>query len=232
MSLAREIVLPVRVDDGKSGRQRLVGLMMIDDDHFGAGGVGGGDGGLRGRPAIDGEDETRPSFGKPGKGLGRGSITFGQPVGNIGHGALPVGAQEALDQRDRSRTIDIVIAEYGDLLPRADGGGKARGRLLHVLQARRIGEQRAERWIEIAGRGVGLGAARGKHAAEQLGQGIGLGNGGGGQRAGMIEALDPAIAARRAFHAKDRACSLRYREFQGRRHATPSTRGLLRAGRV
>ncbi len=64
MSLAREIVLPVRVDDGKSGRQRLVGLMMIDDDHFGAGGVGGGDGGLRVRSAIDGEDETRPSFGK------------------------------------------------------------------------------------------------------------------------------------------------------------------------
>ncbi len=168
MSLPREIVLPVRIEHGERRRQRLVGLVMIDDDHLGAGGVGGFDGRLGRRAAIDGEDEARPFARKTGKRLGRGPVAFGEPVGNVGCRALPVGAQEALDQRDRGRAIDVVIAEHGDRFSLRDRGGKTRGRLLHVLEARRIGKKRAERWIEIAGGGVGLGTARGKHAAEQL----------------------------------------------------------------
>ena len=59
MPLAREIVLPVGVDHRERGRQRLVGLVVVDDDDLGAGRVGGGDGGLGRGAAIDGEDETR-----------------------------------------------------------------------------------------------------------------------------------------------------------------------------
>ena len=36
MALTGEIVLPVRIEDGERGRQLLVGLVMIDDDHLGA----------------------------------------------------------------------------------------------------------------------------------------------------------------------------------------------------
>ena len=135
MPLAREIVLPIGIEHRIGRRQRVVGLVVIDDDDFGAGRIGGGDGGLRGGAAIDGEDQARAVFRKADQRLRRRAVAFGEPVGDIGRHALPMGAQEALDQRDRGRTVDIVIAEHGDLLAGLDGGGKARGRLLHVPEA-------------------------------------------------------------------------------------------------
>ena len=70
-------------------------------------------------------------------------------------------AEKALDQRDRGRAVDIVVAEHGDRLARLDGGCEAIGRFLHVLQARRVWQQRFERWIEEAGDRLRICAARG-----------------------------------------------------------------------
>jgi hypothetical protein len=137
-----------------------------------------------------------------------------------------MGAQEALDERDRGRAVDIVVAEHGNRLVSPDGRSEALGRLLHVLEARGVGQKRAERGVEIAGGGVGLHAARGKHAAEQFGQTVRLRNGRGSKRAARIEALDPAVEARGTLDAEKRR---RARQvccwvFQGRGHSTPSTR--------
>ena len=60
MPLTGEIVLAVGIDHRERRRQRLVGLVVVDDDDFRAGSVGRGDGGLRGGAAIDGEDEVGP----------------------------------------------------------------------------------------------------------------------------------------------------------------------------
>ena len=133
MPLAGEIVLPVRIEHGECRRQRLVGLVMVDDDDFGAGSVGGVDGGLGGGAAIDGEDEAGAVLDKIGKRLGARAVAFGQAIGNIGRGRLSVRAQETLDQRHRSCAVDVVVAENGDRLACPDGGGEAIGRSLHVL---------------------------------------------------------------------------------------------------
>ena len=168
-----------------------------------------------------------PVFRKADQRLRGRAVAFGEPVGDIGRHALPMGAQEALDQRHRGRAVDIVIAEHGHLLAGLDGGGKARGRLLHVPEAGRVGQQRLERGVEIAGGGMGLGAARGQHAAEQLRQAVRLRYGRSHQRAARIETLDPAKPARGLLHAEQRAGKFRTWIFQGRGHATPSTRRSL-----
>ena len=111
-----KVVLPVRVQHRVSRRQRVVGLVVIDDDDLRAGLVGGGDGVDRCSAAIDGEDETRAVSNQPCKRLRRRPIAFGEPVGDIGGGTVRMGAQEALDQRDRGRAVDVVVAEYGDRL--------------------------------------------------------------------------------------------------------------------
>ena len=131
-------------------------------------------------------------------------------------------AQETLDQRHRSRAVDVVVAEYGDRLACPDGGGEAIGRSLHVLQARRVGQQRLERWIEEAGDRLRIGAARGQHAAEQFRQAMRLGDGRGNVGAAGIEPLGPAEAARRALNAEQRGVRLGFRrsEFEGCRHVT------------
>ena len=146
MALTREIVLPVGIEHGIGRRQSLVGLVVVDDDDFGAGLVGGGDGGLCRGAAIDREDEPRAVFApRPASASGRRAVAFGEPVGNISRHALPMGAQEALDQRHGGRAVDVVVAEHGDRLVGPYGGGKARGRLLHVLEARGVRQQRLER---------------------------------------------------------------------------------------
>ena len=204
MSLAGEIVLPVRIDHGKRGRQRLVGLVVVDDDHLRAGRISSGDCHLGGGAAIDGENEARAGLGKAGQRVRAWAIALRQPVGDIGRGRLPMRPQEALNQRHGRRTVDVVVAEHGDRLVFPDGAGEALSRFLHVLQARGIGQQRLQRGIEKAGHGLHIGAARGEHAAEQLGQAMRLGNGGGGHGATRIEPLGPAEAARGAFHAEQR----------------------------
>ena len=133
MPLAGEIVLAVRIEHGECRGQRFVGLVMVDDDDFRAGSIGRGDGGLGGGAAIHREDETGAVLDKIGKRIGARAVAFGQAIGNIGRGRLSMRAQETLDQRHRSRAVDVVVAEYGDRLACPDGGGEAIGRSLHVL---------------------------------------------------------------------------------------------------
>jgi len=44
-----------------------------------------------------------------------------------------MGAQVALDQGNRRRTVDVVIAKNGNRLARQDRGGKALRRFVHIL---------------------------------------------------------------------------------------------------
>ena len=100
MTLAGEIVLPVGVDHRERRRQCLVGLMVIDDDDFGAGLIGGFDGGLAGGAAVDGQNESRSLGHELGERRRRRAIAFGEAVGNIGRCFASMGAQITLDQSD------------------------------------------------------------------------------------------------------------------------------------
>jgi hypothetical protein len=219
MALSGEVVVAVRIERGERARESLVRLVMIDDDHLGAFRVGSIDRRAGCRAAIKGENQARAFLREPAQRILARAVSFGQPVGDIGHGAPAVGAEVALDQSDRGRPVDIVVAERRNLLPYPDRGGKARGSALHVLEARRVRQERAKRWIEIAGSGRRLSATRGKHAPQQLGKRVGLGDCGGDVSARGVEPLDPAVAPRRALDAKERPCALLdCHIFQGCRH--------------
>ncbi len=126
-----------------------------------------------------------------------------------------MGAQEALDQRDRGRAVDIVVAEHRDgSAARMAAAKRSAARSMSCSRAGSGNSVRSDgsRWRAAC---VRLGAARGEHAAEQLGQAVRLGDGRGGERAAGIEPLDPAIAARRALHAEHgrRAIAFRYMSY-------------------
>ena len=220
MPLVRQIIMTVRVHDGVRTREGLVGLVMIDDDHLGARRVGGIDRRAGHRATIKGEDQPRAVLGETAQHFCARAISLGQPVGNVGQGLLVMGAEIALDQSDGGRAVDVVVAEGGNLLPSDNRVPEARGSTLHVLEARRVWQERAERWIEIAGDSGDLGAARGKHAPQQLGERVGLGDRCGDESPRGIEPLDPAIAPRRALDAEERRTryALNFRIFQGCRH--------------
>src|ERR1041385_416951 len=133
-------------------------------------------------------------------------------------------AQIALDQGDRGRTVDVVVAEYGNRLRRFDSGGKSLGRLLHVLEAARIGQKRAEGGIEVARNRVGLCAAGGEDAPQKFRQGLRRGDARGRKVPARAEPLDPAIAARRLLYAKQRPrlSSISGDIFKGCGHAASS----------
>ncbi len=100
MPLTGEIVLAVGVQHREGGGQRLVGLVVIDDDDLGTGCVGGRYRSLSRGAAIDCEDEARAVLGEAGERRRRRPIAFGEPVGDVGRSILPMGPQEALDQGD------------------------------------------------------------------------------------------------------------------------------------
>src|SRR5262245_63590300 len=94
---------------------------MIDDNDFGAASVGGLDGRRGGGAAINGDDKPRSLPGKPDERGRRRAVAFAEAVGDVGCRSLPVGAQEALDERHRGRAIDVVVAENGYGLAGDDG---------------------------------------------------------------------------------------------------------------
>ena len=220
MPLAREIILPVRIDDGEGGRQGLVRLVMVDDDDVCTSRVGGGDGRMRGRAAVDGEDEAGSLLCESREGRFRRAVAFGEAVGDVGRARLAMGAQEALDQGGRGRAVHVVITEHGDRLSSPDRVCEPLGGARHVLQAAGIGQQGPQRRIEIALHRLQVGPAGGKHAAEQIRQSVSLGDGGCGHGPPWNEALDPAAAARRAFHAEKSGARVVWIVFEGGGHGT------------
>ena len=169
MPLAGEIVLPVGIEDGEGRRKQLVGLVMVDNDHLRAARVGSLDGRAGRGAAIDGDDEGRTLLGKRGERGRRRPVAFGEAVGDVGRRRLPVGAQEALDQRHGRRAINIVVAEDGDRLGSADGAGEALRAPLHVLKACGVRQEVPERGVEVMRQCRSVGATRGEEAPDQLG---------------------------------------------------------------
>ena len=195
--------------------------MVIDDDDFSPCRIRCIDGDGSRRATIDGKDQARAIFDERPQRLGRWAIALSQAVGDEGQGALAVGAQIALDQGDRSRAIDIVVAEQGDPLPCRDCRGEAHRRPLHVLKSRRVRQQRAERRVEIVRHGADLGATRREHAPEQLRKSVDLRDRAREMGARRLKPLNPAIAARRTLDAKQgrRRVAVRWVIFEGCRHA-------------
>ena len=203
MPLAGEIVLPVGIEHGECRGQRLVGLVMVDDDDFRAGSVGGLDGGLGGGAAIDGEDEPGTLLGKPGKRRRRRAVAFGEAIGDIGRGAsvrARAGSAGPAPPKPRRRRRSRRIRRSARLR-------RWRRRSARPLSPCPVGlPGRAGDVLSDGSRKresvAAIGAARGKQPPEQLRQTMGLGDGAAMCGAAGIEPLGPAQAARRPLHAE------------------------------
>ena len=83
MAESGEVVAPVRIDDGDSRRQDLVGLMVIDDDDVDAELLGFVQRLDAGGAAIDADQKRRAALGERSHGFHIRAIAFEQPVGNV-----------------------------------------------------------------------------------------------------------------------------------------------------
>ena len=196
------LVQPVGVDHGAGLRQPGLGDMVVDHDH-----VEAGVGGVRqriegGDAAIDGDDHPHTLRGEQAHGGAVGSVALAQAVGDVERHGRACGREEAAEEGGRCRAVHVVVAEDCDLLAGRERPGEAVHGLLHVAQVQGLGQQAAERGLEI-GRGVlGPDAARREHAPHDLRRLDGLGEGESGHRIGETRA--PAPAEQRPLHAEHR----------------------------
>ena len=131
MTEAGKIVAPVRIDDGDRRRQRLVGLVVIDDDDIDAELARFRQRLDAGGAAIDRHQERGAARGERAHRLDIRAVAFEQTVGNVDQRLEAGVAQKAREQRRRSGAVDIVIAEDGDGLAALDRVRDPRRRLRH-----------------------------------------------------------------------------------------------------
>ena len=209
--LSGKIVEAVRVHEGGRVRQRLIRLVMVDDEHVGAGVAARSNRFRRRRSAIDREDEARARLREIGQDRLARSVALGEPVWDIRRYALAVRAHVALHEGDRGRAVDIIVAEDGDALFAFDGTREAGGRRLHVLQGRGVRQQAAQRGIKMCRGRLAIGATSGEDASQELRQAIGLGDRCRDQRTARMQPLHPAIGTRGAFDAEDGRCGILFK---------------------
>ena len=132
---------PVRVHHRDRRRQRLVGLVVVDDDHVHAQALRLFQRLDAGGAAIDGHDQRGAAGGERAHRLDIRAIALEQPVGDVDQRIEAAAAQEQAEQGGRGGAVDIVIAEDRDRLAAHRGVGNARGRRLHCGEHIRVGHQ-------------------------------------------------------------------------------------------
>ena len=120
-------------------------------------------------------------------------------------GVEPAAAQIAGEQRRGSGAIDVVIAEDRDALAVDRGMHKSRARRRHIGEYMRIGHQRADAGIEIAGDRVGLDAAPREYPRQQFRHAGALHDGKRARLPALVEAIAPGAPGRGFLHAEKEA---------------------------
>ena len=202
---AGEIVAPVRIDDGHRRRQRLVGLMMIDDDDVHAERFGFAQRLDAGGAAIDGHQQRRAARGERPHRLDIRAVAFEQPVGNVDDRLDAAKPQEARQHGGGCRAVDVVVAENRDALAARDSIGDARCRLRHGGEHIRIGHRALDGRIEKSVDRVGLDIAAGEDARQQFGDLVALRDRQRARRAALVEPVAPGAAGRRILDAEEEA---------------------------
>ena len=144
-----------------------------------------------------------PRLGERADRLDVGAVAFENPVGDVHDRLGAAVAQEARQQRRGGRAVDVVVAEDRDLLAAHHGVGEALRRLLHRGDGVRIGHQPPHRRIEERLDLVGLDAAAGQDARQQLRNIVPLRDGQRARRRALVEPVPPRPAANRALDAEE-----------------------------
>ena len=135
MAEARQVVLPVRIDEGGSRRQALGGLVVVEHDRVEAEPRRLGERLVARRAAIDRDEQARALPGEGADRLDIGAVAFGDAVGDVDEERHAAGAQELAEQRRAAGAVDVVIAEDRHRLAALDRVGEARRRGRHVRHA-------------------------------------------------------------------------------------------------
>ena len=180
MPLPGQIVLAVGIDDRHALRQCAADLMMIQNNHVGAGLPRRRDGGRAVGAAVDGDDQLRAARDKFAHGFGIGTVTLENTIRNVDFGAKSEMREKTLQKRRGSRPIDIVVAKDRYFLALHDGIGNARSGGIHIGQRRGIRQKIANGRIEEALCFFGIDAAAGEHAGDKIGDAVALGDREGG----------------------------------------------------
>ena len=114
-------------------------------------------------------------------------------------------AQKPRQQRRRSGSVDIIIAEYGDALAASDRVGDARRRRRHGGQHVGIGHRVLDGRIEECLDRIDLDIAAGKDAREQLRQIMPLRDRERPRGAALVEPAAPGAPGRGVFDAEEEA---------------------------
>ena len=143
--------------------------MMIEDDHIDSPALKPSDGFDGGGAAIDGEEQAARMFLQTiGRTIGTQAVAFIHAVGQIGlH--LPTEASHPLaEQRARTHTIDIVVAEENEAFAGTAGHDEAFDRASHSGKQERIPEA-LEHGVEKSGGPGRIGKAAIEQAARKQG---------------------------------------------------------------
>ena len=196
------VVQPVGVDHGAGLGQPRLGHVMVDHDHVEAR-VGGVRERIEGAdPAIHRDDHAHVLRGQHAHGRAVRAVALAQAVGDVDGRRIGDGLEETAEQRSGGRAVHVVVAEDRDLLTRFQCAGETCDGLLHVQQVERVGQEAAQRRVEVVRRVFRRDAARREHAPDQLRRLDGLGERKPGHRIGKPCA--PALAEQRSLDPEHR----------------------------
>src|SRR4029077_2016332 len=82
--------------------------------------------------AIDGHHDRRASRREGVNRLDIGAVALGHPIRDMDDRLQPAGVQIFAEERRAARAIDVVVAEYGDLLTGHDRKPEALRRRGHI----------------------------------------------------------------------------------------------------
>ncbi len=213
---AGEIVAPVRIDDGQCRRQRLVGLMMVDDDDIHAERLCFAQRLDAGGAAIDGHQQRRAARRQRAHRLDIRAVAFEQPVGNVNDRLDAATTQETRQHGGGCRAVHIVVAENRDALAAHNSVGDARGRFRHGGEHVRIGHRALDRRIEKGVDRVGLDIAAGEDARQQFGDLMALRDRQRPRRAALVEPVAPSACRSPNSRRRGRGDSLPFFVIPGR----------------
>ena len=214
---AREIVAPVRIDDGECGRQRLVGLMMVDDDDIQAERLCFAQRLDAGGAAVDGHQQRRAARRQRAHRLDIRAVAFEQPVRNVNDRLDTATTQETRQHGGGCRAVHIVVAENRDAFAVHNSVGDARGRFRHRRKHIRIGHRAFDGRIEKGVDRVGLDVAAGEDARQQFWDLMALRDRQRPRRAALVEPVAPGASGRRILDAEEKAILCHFRH-SGARH--------------
>ena len=205
----REIVLPVRIDQRIGRRQRLVGLMMVDDHHVEAELLRLGERRDAGGAAIDRDQQPRALLGERAHGFGVRPVALEQAIRNVDQRIAAGVAQEPRQHRRRGGAVDVVVAEDRYLSCRSIASAMRVAAFGMSVSASGSASAAAPSDRGIPRR-VGFDIASGQHARQQFGYPRGAARSRAPARRPLVEAVAPDAAAHRSAHVeKEPAQSVR-----------------------